>query len=426
VTATAIEQLRTSADLAVRDAAPGEHVEGLVPAAIVEPRTAEAVAGVLRHASTHGLAVQIRGSGSKLDWGRRAHRLDVVLDTSRLGALLEHEAGDLTATIQAGARLADVNAALARRGQWLPLDPLFADRTTIGGLIASNDSGPLRHRYGTPRDLLIGTRFSTADGVLARAGGKVVKNVAGYDLSRLAAGSFGGLVAIVEATFKLSPCLRDPQTVTARLTPRGFAEFAAAFMASQLEAVAFEIACDVPGTAALGGPCVDVSIRYASPSGSAGLHANSTRSLLVDAGASSCAIASGDAEHAWWRDRARRLDASAHVLVSLAWLPAAFIDLLAALAKIRDEHAVALHLTGRAAIGAGQLELEGDVDRCAAVIRALRASTTAGHVVVRRASAELKSLVDVWGPAGSRAPLFAAVKRALDPRGVLSPGRGPL
>jgi glycolate oxidase FAD binding subunit len=426
VTAPAIEHLRTTADVAVRAPALGERVEGLVPAAIVEPRTAEALAEALRHASTHSLAVQIRGSGSKLDWGRRADRLDVVLETRSLSALLEHEAGDLTATIQAGARLADVNAALATRGQWLPLDPLFADRATLGGLIASNDSGPLRHRYGTPRDLLLGTRFSTADGVLARAGGKVVKNVAGYDLSRLAAGSFGGLVAIVEATFKLSPCLRDPQTVTARLTPRGFAEFTAAFMASQLEAVAFEIACDVPRAADLDGPCVDVSIRYASPSGSADLHANATRSLLLESNGSACAIAAGEAEHASWQDRARRVDASRNVLVSVAWLPAAFTDLLAALAGIRDEHAVALRLTGRAAIGAGLLELEGDVDRCAAVIRALRASTTAGHVVVRRAPADLKSLVDVWGSAGSRAPLFAAVKRALDPRGILSPGRGPL
>ena len=137
--------------------------------------------------------------------GRTASRIDVILDMQRLNRILAHEHGDMTATIEAGASLRDVNVALALHGQMLPLDPPFADRATIGGLLATNDSGPLRHRYGTPRDLVIGVQLATTDGALAKAGGQVVKNVAGYDLSKLMTGSFGSLAAIVSATFKLAP-----------------------------------------------------------------------------------------------------------------------------------------------------------------------------------------------------------------------------
>src|SRR4051812_49767352 len=135
----------------------------------------------------------------------------------RLNRILAHEHGDMTATIEAGASLADVNRALAIHGQMLPLDPPFADRATIGGLLATNDSGPLRHRYGTPRDLVIGIKLATTDGVVTKAGGQVVKNVAGYDLSKLITGSFGSLAAIVNAPFKLAPI--PPAAKTLRITP---------------------------------------------------------------------------------------------------------------------------------------------------------------------------------------------------------------
>ena len=146
----------------------------------------------------------IRGAGTKSDWGRPAARVDAVLDMRRLNRVLAHEHGDLTATSRP-ARRCRRQRALAIHGQRLPLDPPFADRATIGGLLATNDSGPLRHRYGTPRDLVIGVQLATTDGVLAKAGGQVVKNVAGYDLSKLVTGSFGSLAAIVSATFKLAP-----------------------------------------------------------------------------------------------------------------------------------------------------------------------------------------------------------------------------
>ena len=165
-----------------------------------------------------------------------------MLDMRRLNRVLAHAHGDLTATVEAGATLRDVNDALSRLGQWLPLDPPFADEATIGGILATNDSGPLRHRYGTPRDLIIGVQLATTDGVLSKAGGKVVKNVAGYDLSKLVAGSFGSLAAIVSATFKLSPMPEASKTMRVAVADdAALAQAVRTVMASQLEPIAFDV-----------------------------------------------------------------------------------------------------------------------------------------------------------------------------------------
>jgi glycolate oxidase FAD binding subunit len=155
-----------------------ESIDGVLPRDTIEPASAEDLAAALASAVRQHASVVIRGGGTKMGWGRTPAPVDMLLSTKRLNAVVAHEHADLTATIQAGARLADVNRALARHGQFLPIDSAF-DEATIGGAVATNDSGPLRHRYGTPRDLLIGIRLALTDGRLIKAGGNVVKNVAG-------------------------------------------------------------------------------------------------------------------------------------------------------------------------------------------------------------------------------------------------------
>ena len=163
-------------------------IDGVEPGVVAEPGSPAAAAAVLGWASDHGRSVVVRGGGTKLGWGAPARAIDVLLSTRALDAVEAHRHGDLTATVQAGAALADVNAALAAHRQWLPLDPPNAERATIGGIVASNDSGPRRQRHGAPRDLIIGMTLARADGVAAKSGGIVVKNVAGYDLARLLTG----------------------------------------------------------------------------------------------------------------------------------------------------------------------------------------------------------------------------------------------
>ena len=174
-----------------------------MPAFVAAPGSTDEAAAVMRAAAEHELAVVARGAGGRLGWGVPPSRCDLLIDMSRMSSVVEHSPGDLVARMQAGARMGDVAAALGRDGQELALD--VPDRATVGGVVASGLAGPRRLRYGTPRDLLIGITIVRADGTVARSGGKVVKNVAGYDLGKLLAGSAGTLALITDATFRLHP-----------------------------------------------------------------------------------------------------------------------------------------------------------------------------------------------------------------------------
>ena len=402
---------------------------------IIEPSSAAEVAAALRRASDARQSIVIRGAGTKSGWGRPAARIDAVLDMRRLNRILAHEHGDLTATIEAGAPLREVNRALAVHGQTLPLDPPFADRATIGGLLATNDSGPLRHRYGTPRDLVIGIQLATTDGVLAKAGGQVVKNVAGYDLGKLVTGSFGSLAAIVSATFKLSPLPAASKTMKVAVADAAAAAALVRIkMASQLEPVAFEI---VMGTQRPHNPQSVASsagfallVRFASlPAVVDAQIAQATAALKPCA--TEIQVLAGDAERALWDAHATAIWKEPGAIVRASWLPANIESVLSGLPRRSSPAASASGggspvLVGRAAIGAGHIRFDGDTDMQAVAIGQLRSSPIFGNVVIVRGSDELKGLVDVWGSHGDRQPIFDSLKRAFDPNGVLNAGRGPL
>jgi glycolate oxidase FAD binding subunit len=399
---------------------PDPHLTDIIP-----PSTAREVAEALKRASDERLSIVIRGAGTKLDWGRPAARIDVMLDMRRLNRVLAHAHGDLTATVEAGATLRDVNDTLSRLGQGLPLDPPFADEATIGGILATNDSGPLRHRYGAPRDLILGVQLATTDGVLSKAGGQVVKNVAGYDLSKLITGSFGSLAAIVSATFKLSPIPEASKTMRVTVADEGaLAQAVRSVMASQLEPIAFEV--HVRSTqstlsnvsANSGDPAFNVLLRFASlPMAVAAQVAGASEALKGLA--TSINVVDGYAERTLWRAHAAQLWERAGAIVRASWLPAS-------IAAVLGELPAGAEMIGRAGIGAGLVRIDGDDSEQARVIGRLRHSPHVGNVVVMRGSAGLKALVDVWGPQGDRQRLLSTMKRAFDPNGVLNAGRGPL
>jgi glycolate oxidase FAD binding subunit len=216
---------------------------GAVPAFVAKPASTEEAAAVMRVAAAHELAVVVRGAGSRLSWGLPAARCDLVIDMSGMSAVVEHAAGDLVARLQAGARMGDVAAVLARAGQEIALD--VPGDASVGGVIGSGLAGPRRLRYGTPRDLLIGITIVRADGTVAKSGGKVVKNVAGYDLGKLFAGSDGTLGLITEATFRLHPLPAARAYVTA-------------------EYVAVSVACDAVAAAA-NSPLVSSAVELSRP-----------------------------------------------------------------------------------------------------------------------------------------------------------------
>jgi len=165
---------------------------------IVEPQSGEEAAEILRCANEDGAAVIPRGGGTKSDWGNPPARTDVMLSTARLNRVIEHAWADLTVTVEAGCTIAELQRTLARHGQRLAVDPLWPEKATVGGVLSANDSGVLRLRYGGLRDLVIGVKLALTDGTVAQSGGKVVKNVAGYDLSKLVTGAFGTAITFSE------------------------------------------------------------------------------------------------------------------------------------------------------------------------------------------------------------------------------------
>jgi len=402
---------------AVRPATEADAVDGVPPRLVVEPPTADALAATLAWAAGEGLRVLPRGGGTKPGWGPPRAGVDLVLSTARLDALLAHRHGDLTATVQAGAPLARVNAELARHGQWIALDPPFAERATIGGIVATNDSGPRRQRHGAPRDLLIGIAMARADGVLAKAGGIVVKNVAGYDLGKLLAGSFGTLAVITEATFKLAPLPPASRTVVAGpagLDPLG--ALAMALAGGQLVPTAIELALP-PG---------ELLVRFESAEAGAVGQAEAAADL-ARAQAGDARIVSGEEEAALWAAHAARPWAGPGAVVRLSLLPSELADQVGWLQKTCSAESVGPEIVGRAGIGLLLVRLDGPPEAQARVVTGLRARLPAGRgsAVVRRGSPELRALLDPWGPLGDGLALMRSVKARFDPAGILAPGHGP-
>jgi len=229
----------------VRPASAADAVAGVVPRYVAAPADVSEAGALLRAAADLGLAVVPRGTGSRLHWGYPPARCDLVLETARMDRIVEHASGDLVATVQAGVRLGQLAEVLGGAGQRLALDPPGGG--TVGGVLATAAAGPLRLRYGMPRDLLIGITVVRADGTVARAGGKVVKNVAGYDIGKLFSGSRGTLGLIAQATFRLHPLAAGTAYVAAECATLGDAS---GVIATAMESAASPVSVELDWPAA--------------------------------------------------------------------------------------------------------------------------------------------------------------------------------
>src|SRR3989441_1881062 len=196
----------------VQAATAADAVSGAQPKLVIEPGTERELAEILRLSNEAGLAVIPRGGGTKLGWGNSLARADVILSTARMTEIIEHAWADLTVTVEAGCTVQRLQETLGQHGQRLALDPLWPEKATVGGVLCTNDSGALRLRFGALRDLIIGVTIALPDGTLASSGGKVVKNVAGYDLPKLVTGALGTLGVITRAVFRLHPLPRNTRS----------------------------------------------------------------------------------------------------------------------------------------------------------------------------------------------------------------------
>ena len=400
-----------------RSGTAADAIDGVEPGVVAEPGSPAAAAAVLGWASDHGRSVVVRGGGTKLGWGAPARAIDVLLSTRALDAVEAHRHGDLTATVQAGAALADVNAALAAHRQWLPLDPPNAERATIGGIVASNDSGPRRQRHGAPRDLIIGMTLARADGVAAKSGGIVVKNVAGYDLARLLTGSFGCLGVILTATFKLAPVAEASRTVQATLSEAGQVDRVLAGLLAQ---------GSTPTAVELAWPPAAMLVRFESIAPVVAEQAEQAAALVREGGGAADVL-EAEAEAEAWRRHEARVFGEEGTVVKLVVLPSDLTVTLAWLDEAARRHSADCELVGRAGLGVLYLRLAGPVSAQASLVRELRERIDPGRgsAVIRQAEGELRNLLDVWGPLGDGFLLMQQVKRQFDPGAILNPGRGP-
>jgi|SRR6266853_3688173 len=384
-----------------------------MPQRLFEPTDAAGVAAVLQSAAADRLAVTVRGGGTKSPTQGPA---EVVLSTTRLTAAVDHVAGDLVATAPAGATLDAVNTVLQRERQWLPLDPPRSSRATIGGIIATNDSGPRRHRHGTPRDLIIGIEIALVNGRTAKAGGRVVKNVAGYDLSKLLCGSLGSLAVITSATFKLSPLAPHSQTLVATVTSiRQLGDLALAVAAVPVAPTAIELQSSPHR----------LLIRFETTEQSARRQTELVSAICVKHGAT-CAVVSGRAEADAWRAHEARIFGADGTILKVAVLPTDVADVLDRISTMAAERSVEHDVIGRAALGIILLRISGDLSAQSAIVTELRLDATArrGTAVLLSAPAALQHDVGRWGPATDAAPLMRAVKQQFDPQNTLNPGVG--
>jgi len=422
----------------VREAGPTDAVDGAQPRAVVSPSSTTETAEVLRAAYEGGLRTVVRGGGSKLGLGNPPAGVDLVLSTERLGRVLEHAAGDLVVRVEAGVRLADLQAALAPAGQLLGLDPPEAG-ATVGGVVAANASGPRRLRYGTVRDLLIGITVVLADGTVAHSGGKVVKNVAGYDLGKLFAGSLGTLGVIVEAIFRLHPAPAATAVATAEVAAPGQAGSAVrALLASALVPSAIEL--DWPGPDGPG----TLTVLFEGIGPGVDAQAANTARLLADAGTPGARVLldgepgqGGEAGLGGGADRGGEATRAVAALGALPWEagqlgvkvatePSGLPGALATVWEVAAAHGLAARATAHAGTGVLRAGLDGgDATTLAAFVNGARerlAPAQAG-LVVAEAPLEVKQGVDAWGPVGDALPLMRKVKERFDPSGLLSPGR---
>ena len=392
-------------------------IDGLTPKAVVSPASVWEIQDVLRFAASQHLSVIPAGSGSKLQSGNPPEKVDIVLAMTRINEVVEYEPADLTVTVEAGIQLTSLQEKLADNGQFLPLNPPYASRCTLGGIVAANASGSLRLRYGTARNLVLGLRVVHASGTVVKSGGKVVKNVAGYDVNKLYIGSFGTLGILTEMTLKLSPIPARQALLTAQ-----FQDMQAAAKTG-LSIVGSQTLPDFVNLL--------VNSEHAGPTLVAGF--------------------GGDAETVTWQlEQARRimeLNGAIGVKEVEGESFQKLNDAIRAFAESENESRTVIVqvnlkrtdiaefaenvLTNNAEmlalLGSGVLYLKMEqVEGLAETLATLRERVVAAHgnLIIESAPPELKQQLDVWGPVAPRARnLMQQLKARFDERNLLNPGR---
>src|SRR5256712_37871 len=393
-------------------------------------------------ASAEGLKVSPWGSGTKMALGGIPARVALVVVLSRLNGVVDYEPADMTATFRAGTLLKEAQAVLGRNGQFIGLDPPYADLATLGGILATNSSGPRRLRYGASRDLVIAIRVVHADGKVTKGGAKVVKNVTGYDMNKLYIGALGTLGIIVEATFRLHPvpavektCLAPLDSidavreVVARILDSPLVPFAVELLNPEASRRVAEQA-GLPWSKTRYGLAVAIgSIRPEAVDA----QLETVRRLCREAGSAEGQVLDGQVHDAFWRAaRDFALGDGLQAVLKASVLLTKVADAVRVGEEVAAKQGLRLGVVSEAGAGIIRDHLTGEAapdervrQGVAEAVNRLRAfaQEAEGNVVVLDAPPEVKSRVDVWGLAGKALPFMRRPKAEFDPQRILNPGR---
>lgn len=400
------------------------------PSGVVYPETTAALSDVMAQASRQGWRVLTTGQGSKLSWGGQAEGIDLVVSTARLNRVVEHAVGDFTVTVEPGVQFAALQQQLAAHRQFLAIDPAFSSQATVGGLVATADAGSLRQRYGGLRDMLIGVQFVRHDGEVARAGGRVVKNVAGYDLMKLMTGAYGSLGILSELTFRLYPMQAVSRTLVLSGGETALEQAVAELRLSGLTPVAMDVTLARLTDKLTGSESSDHMSLVARFQGIAdGVDEQSARLEKVATTHGMCLQQlDGEQDTQFWQG-VSGLIRSESVLCKVGMRPGALPTLLAQLEEPVNERCEVL-LHGGSGLGWVQWpeDMAEDMakgDTLKQEIAKVRShcQNNGGFLTLLQAPNSLKDSMDVWGYTGNALKVMSDIKQKFDPQRLLSPGR---
>ena len=382
------------------------------PGCVVYPQTQEQLAKVIAEADRHNWRVLICGSGSKLSWGGLIEGAELVVSTECINKLIDHAIGDLTVTVEAGMKFCELQAILATANQFLALDPTLPGTATIGGIVATANTGSFRQRYGSVRDQLLGISFVRADGEIVKAGGRVVKNVAGYDLMKLFTGSYGSLGIITRVTFRVYPIQQASTTVVLVGSANAIFQAATTLRGSALTPTQADLLADQVVSDLDLGNGLSLIVRFQSIPESVQEQSNRVLEIATKLGLLGVKFSDSEETSLWKRLQEQIYFTSKYspIICKIGVLPTAAMEILNSVDRGLIHNSSGL--------GIVQLEDEGEILK----MRNLCQSYS-GFLSILQAPASLKNKIDIWGYTGNSIEIIKGIKKQFDRKNILNPGR---
>lgn len=385
---------------------------------VAVPETVENLASIIEAAAQEKWRIIPCGNGSKLDWGGLTKDINLVVSTKKCDRIIDHAVGDLTVTVEAGAKLADLQATLQATNQFLPIDPIYPQEATIGGIVATADTGSWRQGYGGIRDLILGISFVRADGKIAKGGGRVVKNVAGYDLMKLFTGSYGSLGIISQVTWRTYPIPESSQTLVLTGEDSAIAEAIKQIKNSGLTPTAADlVSASVISQLSIGND-LGLVVRFQTIAESIAEQVSQLNAIAQSLGLSVTSYQDDTEVQIWQKlsELSRVPHSSEAITCKIGVLPSSAVQLWQELAAMQPNK-----FLGRIHIGSGvgQLQLLESDGSMITKARSL-CQEKQGFLTVLSAAKSVKQQIDIWGYSGNAASIMTRIKQQFDPQDIFA------